>query len=162
MNSSLASADFSKGRRATESSNEPLLHSRARNLITRARSWLSKLLSFAIARVLMILFVGFAAGVAWQSYSGAARKAIASWSPHLAWVAPAAGLAHLPSGTKRRRSLSRRRGRASTSSPPRFVSSPHRLRKKPAPADAGRIHEVDDPKPDESRSVPCGTRMAPY
>jgi hypothetical protein len=90
MNSSLASADFSKGRRATESSNERLLHSRARNLITRARSWLSKLVSFAGARVLMIFFVGFAAGLAWQSYSGAARKAIASWSPRLAWVAPAA------------------------------------------------------------------------
>jgi hypothetical protein len=38
----------------------------------------------------MIFFLGFAAGLAWQSYSGAARKAVASWSPHLAWVAPAA------------------------------------------------------------------------
>jgi len=38
----------------------------------------------------MIFIVGFAAGVAWQSYDGAARKAIASWSPHLSWLAPTA------------------------------------------------------------------------
>src|SRR5258708_13196751 len=37
MNSSLASTDFSKARRATEPSNEPLLHPPARNLITSAR-----------------------------------------------------------------------------------------------------------------------------
>ena len=89
MNSSLASADFSKGRRATDPSNEPLLHPTARNLITRAWSWLGKVVSFAFVRVLIIFFIGFAAGLAWQSYGGAARKAIASWSPHLAWVAPA-------------------------------------------------------------------------
>jgi hypothetical protein len=58
--------------------------------MTRARSWLGKLASFAFARVLMIFVVGFAAGIAWQSYGSAARKTIASWSPHLAWVAPAA------------------------------------------------------------------------
>ncbi len=58
-----------------------------RNLITRVRLWLGKLFSFAFARVLMIFLVGFAAGIAWQSYGGAARKTIAGWSPHLAWVA---------------------------------------------------------------------------
>src|SRR5262249_23156356 len=88
MNFSLVSAYFSKGRRPTEPSNEPLLHHTARNLITRAWSWLGKVVSFAFARVLMIFFIGFAAGLAWQSYGDAARKAIASWSPHLAWVAP--------------------------------------------------------------------------
>jgi len=30
-----------------------------------------------------------AAGIAWQSYGGGVRKAIAGWSPHLAWLAPA-------------------------------------------------------------------------
>jgi hypothetical protein len=90
MNSSLASADFAKGRRAAGSSNEPLLHPTARNLIATAWSWLGKVISFAVARVVVIFFIGFAAGLAWQSYSGPARKAIASWSPHLAWVAPAA------------------------------------------------------------------------
>jgi hypothetical protein len=80
MNSSLASADFSKGRRASEPSNEPLLHQTAQNLIMRAWSWLGKVVSFAFACVLMIFFIGFAAGLAWQSYRGAARKAIASWS----------------------------------------------------------------------------------
>jgi len=94
MNSSLASADFSKGRRAAESSNEPLLYRTARNLVTRARSWFGKVVSFAVARVLVIFFIGFAAGLAWQSYSGPVRKAIAGWSPRLAWVAPAAA----PSG----------------------------------------------------------------
>jgi hypothetical protein len=90
MNSSLASADFSKGRRAAGSSNESLLHRTARNLIATVRSWLGKVISFAVARVVVIFFIGFAAGLAWQSYSGPARKAIASWSPHLAWMAPAA------------------------------------------------------------------------
>ncbi len=90
MNSSLASTDFSKARRATEPSNEPLLQPAARNLITRARLRLGKLVSFAFARHLMMFFIGVAATLAWQSYSGAARKAIASWSPHLAWVAPTA------------------------------------------------------------------------
>jgi hypothetical protein len=41
-----------------------------------------------------IFLVGFAAGIAWQSYGDAARKTIASWSPHLAWLAPAT----VPSG----------------------------------------------------------------
>ncbi len=90
MNSSLASADFSKARRAAGSSNE----STVRNLIATARSWLGKVISFAVARVVVIFFIGFAAGLAWQSYGGPARKAIASWSPHLAWMAPAAA----PSG----------------------------------------------------------------
>jgi len=59
------------------------------NLIVRVWLWLGKLVSFAFARVLMIFVVGFAAGVAWQSYGGEARKTIASWSPHLAWLATA-------------------------------------------------------------------------
>jgi hypothetical protein len=90
MNSSLASADFSKGRVASERSNKPSLRTSVRNVITRACSWLGKVVSFAFARVLMIFVLGFAAGVAWQSYGGTARNTIASWSPHLAWVAPAA------------------------------------------------------------------------
>ena len=95
MNPNLTSAvsEFSKGR--TERSNKPSLATLVRNLIARVRLWLGKLVSFAFARVLMIFFVGFAAGIAWQSYGGAARKAIASWSPHLGWLAPAA----VPGGT---------------------------------------------------------------
>jgi|SRR5712672_123869 len=78
MNPNLTSAvsEFSKGR--TERSNKPSLRTLVQNLIARIRLWLGKLVSFAFARVLMILIVGFAAGVAWQSYGGAARKAIAS------------------------------------------------------------------------------------
>jgi hypothetical protein len=36
----------------------------------------------------MIFVAGFAAGMIWASYNGAARKAIAGWSPYLSWIAP--------------------------------------------------------------------------
>jgi hypothetical protein len=89
-NPSLTSAvsEFSKGR--TERTNKLRLPATMRNLTARIRLWLGKLFSLAFVRVLMIFLVGFAAGTAWQSYAGAARKAMASWSPHLAWLAPAA------------------------------------------------------------------------
>jgi hypothetical protein len=89
MNPNLTSAvsEFSKTR--TERSNKPSLRALVPNLIARVRLWLGKLVSFPFSRVLMIFIVGFAAGIAWQSYGGAARKAIASWSPHLGWLAPA-------------------------------------------------------------------------
>jgi hypothetical protein len=91
MNPNLTSAvsEFSKGR--TERSNKPSLRTLVQNLIARVRLGLGKLASFAFVRVMMILVVGFAAGIAWQSYGGAARKAIASWSPHFGWLAPAPG-----------------------------------------------------------------------
>src|SRR5262245_7248466 len=67
------------------------------NLIVKARLWLGRLVAFPFAypfaRVLMIFVIGFAAGVAWQSYGGEARKTIASWSPHLSWFAPPAASA---------------------------------------------------------------------
>ncbi len=96
MNPNLTStlSEFSKGRPATERSNDPPLHRTAWNLITRVRLWLGKLVSFAFVRVLVIFFVGFAAGFACQSYGGDVRKAIASWSPRLGWLAPSA-----PAGT---------------------------------------------------------------
>src|SRR5229473_8254516 len=93
MNPNPASSisEFAKGRpeRSTKMSFRAIP-----NLITRIRLWLGKLFSLAFARVLMIFLVGFAAGIAWQSYGGAARKTIASSSPHLAWLAPAT----VPSG----------------------------------------------------------------
>jgi hypothetical protein len=61
-----------------------------RTLITTARLCLGRLFSFAVARVLVIFLLGFAAGVAWESYGGAGRKTIAGWSPYLAWLAPPA------------------------------------------------------------------------
>jgi hypothetical protein len=75
-----------KGR--TERSNKPSLRTLLQNLIASVRLWLAKFVSFPFVRVLMIFVVGFAAGIAWQSYGGAARKAIAGWSPHLSWLAP--------------------------------------------------------------------------
>lgn len=80
-----------KGRAAR--SNKPSLRALVQNLIVRARLWLDKLLSFPYARVVMIFVVGFAAGIAWQSYSSAARTTIASWSPLLGWLAPPAASA---------------------------------------------------------------------
>jgi hypothetical protein len=88
MNSS-ASADFSKGRPAAERSNKLRVPATIRNLITRIRLWLGKLFSLAFARVLLIFLLGFAAGIAWQSYGSGVRKAIAGWSPRLVWLAPA-------------------------------------------------------------------------
>jgi hypothetical protein len=56
-------SEFSKGRAASESST----NSTVRNLIMMAGSWLGKLASSGVVRVLMVFFVGFAAGIAWQS-----------------------------------------------------------------------------------------------
>lgn len=72
-------SEFSRNR---PPSNEPPL--------TRVRLWLGKLVSLAVARVLMIFLIGVVAGIAWQSYGAGLRKAVASLSPHyLAWLAPA-------------------------------------------------------------------------
>jgi hypothetical protein len=60
----------------------------ARNLITAARSPLGKLVSFAIARVLMIFFIGFVVGMAWEA---ARRERRSPAGPHLARLAPAVG-----------------------------------------------------------------------
>jgi hypothetical protein len=96
MNPNLTStlSEFSKGRPATDRSNDQPLHRTAWNLITRVRLWLGNVVSFAFVRVLAIFVVGFAAGFAWQSYGGEVKKAIASWSPRLGWLAPSA-----PAGT---------------------------------------------------------------
>jgi hypothetical protein len=61
--------------------------------------WLGKVVSSAFARYLIAFFIGVTATLAWQSYGGAARKAIAGWSPHLGWLAPAAA----PADTSRER-----------------------------------------------------------
>jgi hypothetical protein len=54
----------------------------------RARPWFDRLASLPYARVAMIFIAGFAAGIIWDSYNGAARKAIAGWSTYLSWMAP--------------------------------------------------------------------------
>jgi len=98
MNPSLTSAlsdytkksEFSKSGLAAELSDEPPLHPSELNLVTRARLWLGKLVPFAFVRFLMIFFIGVTATLAWQSYGGATREAIARWSPRLAWLVPPA------------------------------------------------------------------------
>jgi hypothetical protein len=71
-------------------SNEQSLRTSVQNLAARARLWLAKLASLPYARVVMIFAAGFIVGMLWDSYNGAARKAIAGWSPHLSWMAPTA------------------------------------------------------------------------
>jgi hypothetical protein len=96
MNPNLTSAlseftkksEFSKSGLAAELSSEPPLHPSELSLIRRMRLRLGKLIPFAFVRFLMIFFIGVAATLTWQSYGGAARETIASWSPHLAWLAP--------------------------------------------------------------------------
>jgi hypothetical protein len=92
-------SEFPKSPLASGPSNERPLHATVRNLITRARLWLGKVVSSAFARYLIAFFIGVTATLAWQSYGGAARKAIAGWSPHLGWLAPAAA----PADTSRER-----------------------------------------------------------
>jgi hypothetical protein len=84
---------------ATGPSNERSLHATIRNLITKARLPLGNVASSAFARYLIAFFIGVTATLAWQSYGGAARKAVAGWSPHLGWLAPAAA----PAGASRER-----------------------------------------------------------
>jgi len=86
MNPNPALSESARGR--AERPNKPSLRATVRNQIAKARLRLGKIVSFPSARVLMIFVFGFAAGVAWQSYGGAARKTIASWSPRLGWLAP--------------------------------------------------------------------------
>jgi hypothetical protein len=39
---------------------------------------------------MMFVFIGASGALAWQSYGGAAREKVASWSPRFAWLAPPA------------------------------------------------------------------------
>ena len=86
-------SEFSKSPFAAGPSNEPHLRTNERNLFTRARRSLVKLgnaIPFAFARYLLAIFIGVAGTLAWQAYGGAAREAIARWSPQLGWLAPPA------------------------------------------------------------------------
>jgi hypothetical protein len=81
-------SEYSKSGLAAELSSEPPLHPSELSSITRARLRLGKLIPFAFVRFLVIFFIGVAATLAWQSYGATAREVMASWSPHLAWLAP--------------------------------------------------------------------------
>jgi len=95
MNSSLAStlSEFTKKsefpKSPTGASNEPL-HANERNLVTRALWSLGRAVPLGFARYLIAFFIGVATILAWQSYGGPAREAIARWSPQLGWLAPPA------------------------------------------------------------------------
>src|SRR5258708_15471516 len=74
MNSSLASTDFSKARRATEPSNEPLLQPAARNLITRARLRLGEPHRPVFVRPPWLFFFFVARAPGWQRHSTARQQ----------------------------------------------------------------------------------------
>jgi hypothetical protein len=87
MNPNQTSTVSAKGRaeRPPEQASRRAL---VQNLIMKARLWWVELVSRPYARAAMIFVAGFVVGLAWNSYGGAARKAVASWSPHLSWLAP--------------------------------------------------------------------------
>jgi hypothetical protein len=60
------------------SPHEPPLHPSELNRTTRVRSFV---------RFLAFLIIGVTGTLAWQSYGGATRETIASWSPRFAWLA---------------------------------------------------------------------------
>jgi len=80
-------SEFSKSPSATGASNEPPLHTNEPRLITRARRSLGKAVPPAFTGYLLAIFIGVAATLAWQSYSGAARQTIAGWFPQFGWLA---------------------------------------------------------------------------
>jgi hypothetical protein len=96
MNPNLTSAlsdftkksEFSKSGLAAELASEPPLHPSELSWIRRARLRLGRLVPFAFIRFLMIFFIGVGATLSWQSYGGTAREVMASWSPHLGFLAP--------------------------------------------------------------------------
>ena len=66
---------------------EPLARDLRAEPVSRAQSWLDKLVPFA--RFLIVFFMGVAATLAWQSHGGAAKVAIASWlAPQVGSAAP--------------------------------------------------------------------------
>jgi|SRR6267154_2013508 hypothetical protein len=113
MNPNLTSAvsEISKGR--AERSNKPSIRTLVQNMIARVRLGLGKLLSFAFARVLIIFVIGFAAGIAWLS-TAARRERRSLPGPHTlaGWRQQPCPVALRLSVSRRRRSLSPRRGKA--------------------------------------------------
>ena len=84
-----ALSEFSKGRWATEPSDDPPLHPTELDLVPSTRSS-SRRRALALVRFLITFCIGVAATLAWQSYGDAARGRIASSSPQLSWLAPQA------------------------------------------------------------------------
>ena len=77
----LAISEFSKGRWATEPSDEPPVHATELNLTTKVLSWLGKLAPLAFARYLITFFIGAIAVLAWQSYRDVAREEMIATPP---------------------------------------------------------------------------------
>ncbi len=83
-------SELSRSRPAPEPAHKPGLLTAMGSRITKVRSSLGRLAAVVFTRALLVFVIGFAAGMAWQSYGNNLRKTVAGWSPRLAWVAPAA------------------------------------------------------------------------
>lgn len=77
----LALSEFSKARWADEPFGDGHLGPRDLDLVAKK----SRRSSFGLARFLIVFCSGIAATLAWQSYGGAARKMIATWSSQHRW-----------------------------------------------------------------------------
>ena len=69
------------------------------------RPSLVKRISRSLARFLLLICIGVAATLAWQSYGDEARKMIAASSPQLVWLAPQAERKDTPSAETMGQSL---------------------------------------------------------
>jgi hypothetical protein len=81
---------FSAGRWVTEPSVDAPLQPIDLDRFPRRRPSLGKRASRALARFLITFCIGVAATLAWQSSGDTVREIIASSSPQLVWLAPAA------------------------------------------------------------------------
>jgi len=81
---------FSAGRWISEPSVDAPLQPVDLDRFQRRRPSLSKRASRALARFLITFGIGVAATLAWQSSGDAVREIVASSSPKLVWLAPAA------------------------------------------------------------------------
>src|SRR5712691_5447958 len=86
---STARSKFPADRWPTEPSAEAMIHPVDLDRRTKQPS-LGKRALRRLARFLIVLCIGVAATLAWQSYGDAAREMIASSSPQLSWLAPQA------------------------------------------------------------------------
>ena len=91
-------SDFAKNPLAGETAARPTRRSSSflsrlwtgiKTFMRRLVSWPLKLVSSNFMRYLLAFVLGAAAMLGWQAWGNTARRTVASWSPRLAFVAPA-------------------------------------------------------------------------
>jgi hypothetical protein len=83
---------FSEGRWVTEPSIDAPLQPTDLDQFRSTRPSLGKRASRVLARFLITFCMGVAATLGWQLYGDEVREMIASWSPQLVWLSPAASV----------------------------------------------------------------------